>query len=639
MNSTSQEIRDFHSRSNDYLVNKRPLWDSLEDIFFGKLGDSISNNSRSRVFDHKISTMILESEARVMAQIGVGKIKPISTNDMGDATLKNLMLDKYIIPNANAQFPLLVKHRMMHRYSKIYGNSFALVDWDVKPNGYIGPDLWLLSIRNVFPQIGAVSLDDSDRIIVRTYRPISFFENLKKQNGFSNIETIYNKLKKTSGNKQDRDDDQKTTREISEYPDQQANKNSGYHEILMSYERDRWTYVVPECDYEILKDSKNPNDDGELPIVNKYSIPLMDDFMAMGDAERGKSMQLAVNSSWNMALDSAKYSLFPIAVINQEAIVKSTIKRQPGANWLTRGNINNVAKTLEMNPTGMQTHQAIYNLANASLQNLFGTTDTTVSAEIDSTFGKTPEALRQQAARENSRDAWDKFYVDLYITQVNKKFINMLNNKQSSTIEIRMFEPEIKKLINQYPDIAEMYDDKTGKLKIKKGSKGKTGSVMYDYELVSGSSFAVDEQKQMDNLQAFAAPLLNPQTGPYLEERLKQEGTTINFTKLMEGLVSKNIANWDEIVESQDMDTPGAQQDNEIVQQFQDQFEQMVGQMRQDGGDISQIPPDQGGQPPQQMPPEQGQLMSVEGQPQDDQAVVEQSKQQLQQMIQGMRQG
>jgi hypothetical protein len=122
--------------------------------------------------------MILESEARVMATTGVGKVGSISKNDQGCAALMNLILDKYIVPNANAQFPLLVKHRMMHRNSKIYGNSFALIDWDVKKNGYVGPDLWLLDIRNVFPQVGAVSLDDSDHIIIRTYRPLSFFESL-----------------------------------------------------------------------------------------------------------------------------------------------------------------------------------------------------------------------------------------------------------------------------------------------------------------------------------------------------------------------------------------------------------------------------------------------------------------------------
>lgn len=621
MNSLQQQIRDRHTASNNYLETKRLIWDEMENIFFGKLGDAISKNARSRVFDHKISTMILESEARVMAQIGVGKVK--CANQTAGA-LMNVILDRYIIPHANAQFPLLVKHRMMHRKSKIYGNSFALVDWDVKRNGYVGPDLWLLAIRDVFPQVGAVSLDDSDHIIIRTYRPISFFESLKPQAGFKNIAKIVTQLKKTSGSKDVRDDEHKTTREQNEYPDQQASKGSGYHEVLMQFERDRWIYAVPEVDYEILKDSKNPNEDGELPVVNKYGIPLDDDFMAMGDAERGKTMQYAINSSWNLALDSAKMSLFPPVVVNQDAVVKSTIKRQPGANWLVRGNINNVAKALELSPRGVETHQAIYNLANAALLNQFGTTDTTVSKDIDSSFGKTPEALKQQAARENSRDAWDKFYVDLYITQVNKKFVNMMSNKQSSAIEIEMFNDDIDKLARQYPEVNEMFDEKTGKLKI---NKGKTGRMQYDYEYVSGSSFAVDQQQQLENLQGLLTLFSNPQTGQYLEQRMQTEGTTLNMSKLVTGIVSKNLENWDEIIVTQDMNTPGAQEDDEVMAQSENAFMQMLEQV-QNGGDISQIPPQQPGMPEGGMPMDQG----------NEEQVVQQNMAAMQQMVGQMQQ-
>lgn len=585
MNQTSQIISTRHDRADRYLETKRQLWDEVEDIFLGRLRDNISDKTASRVFDHKVSTMILESEARVMNTVGVGKVKGISKNDMMTSALMNLTLDKYIIPNANAQFPLLVKHRLMHRRSKIYGNSFAMVDWDVKKNGYIGPDMWLIDIRNVFPQVGAVSLDDSDYIIIRTYRPISFFESLRKEDGYANVGKIIKELNKTGGKKGNRDTDEQSRRESEDYPDQSANKGDGYHEILMMFERDKWTYCVPQVDYEIFRELKNPNKDGELPIVNKYGIPLDDDFMGLGDAERGKSMQYAINSSWNLALDSAKMSLFPPIVVDQNSVVKSTIKRQAGANWIARGNVNNVAQALQLSPQGLQTHQGIYNLANASLLNLFGTTDTTVSSTVDNSFGKTPEALRQQSARENARDSWDRFYVDLYITQVNKKFVNMMSNKQSSTIEIRMFNEEIEKMVVQYPELRDMYDEKSGKLKI---NKSKTGSVLYDYEMVPGSTFAADQQKQLENLQAIFAWLSNPQIGPYVEQRLQKEGTTLNFTQLLTGIVSKNIDNWDDIINTTDANTPGGQEDM-VLQQHQDEFAQMVQQMQ--GPDVNQIPP------------------------------------------------
>lgn len=599
MNDVSTQVRDRFQSSYNNLETKRELWDELENLFYGNPKDRITQTTNSRVFDHKVSTMILESEARVMATTGTGKVKGISKNDYGSALLMNLVLDKYIVPNARSQFPLLVKHRMMHRKSKLFGSAFGLVDWVVKKDGYVGPDLFLLNIRDVFPQVGAVSIEDSDYIVVRTWRPISFFENLKKNQGYKNIDSIVKKLRKTSGNKSVRDDDDKSRRESDSYAGEQSLRKEGYFEVLMQFERDRWVFAVPQAEYEILRDSDNPNDDGDLPIVNKYGIPLDDDFMALGDAERGKSMQYAINSSWNLALESAKMSIFPPVVINKDAVVKSTIKRQAGANWLVRGNINNVAQALQLSPQGIQTHNAIYNLANASLLNLFGTTDTSVSKDTDSSFGKTPQALRQQQARENARDAWDRFYVDLYISQVNKKFVNMMSKKQTSAVHIRMFDEEIQKLKLEYPEIEEMYDEKTGKIKI---DKSKTGSVLYDYEQMPGSSFAIDQEKQQENLQGVFAWLSNPQIGPYVEQRLQQEGTKLNFTKLLTSIISKNLDNWDEIVMVEDTNSPGAQQTEQQLEEHENAFLQMVDQMQGGGG----MP--QGGMPQPMSQPEMSQV-------------------------------
>lgn len=157
------------------LTQKRQLWTEYEKIFHNELADSISGSTKSQVFDPKLATMVLEREARVMSQLPTGKVRAMSKNDKFGEKLMNLILDKYVNVNANSQFDLLTKYRMVDRYSNIYGNFFAFVDWRVDKNGYIGPDMWLLNIRDVFPQVGAVSIEDSDYIIVRTWQPFSKF--------------------------------------------------------------------------------------------------------------------------------------------------------------------------------------------------------------------------------------------------------------------------------------------------------------------------------------------------------------------------------------------------------------------------------------------------------------------------------
>ena len=59
-----------------------------------------------------------------------------------------------------------------------------------------------------------------------------------------------------------------------------------------------------------------------------------------------------------------------------------------------------------------------------------------------------------------------------------------------------MFQPEIDELAIQYPEVNEMYNEKTGKLNI---NKSKVASQIYDYEIVSGSTFALDQKQQQES--------------------------------------------------------------------------------------------------------------------------------------------
>ena len=218
--------------AEDYLSTKLELWDEYEDLYYGRLRDKNSTIKKSQVFDHKLSTMVLDRSARVMAQLQVGKVKAISKNDQGSAKLMNLIHDKYIIPNANAQFQFLIKARMVNLFSNIYGAFPVFVDWDVRKNGYAGPDMWMIPIRDFFPQVGATSIEDSDYCIVRTWQPISWFEGLKGNKDFKNIDQVLVKLKDKTGDKQSRDTNSKSTRVDAQYTTESPATNKGYFEVL-----------------------------------------------------------------------------------------------------------------------------------------------------------------------------------------------------------------------------------------------------------------------------------------------------------------------------------------------------------------------------------------------------------------------
>lgn len=588
----------------DYLKTKRELWDNAEKLFHNKLNDAVSSKTKSKVFDPKLATLTLERAYRVMAQMQTGKVIPVSKNDMGASKLMNLILDKYVLKHANAQFDFLTKMRMVDLYSNIYGNFFTLTDWDVKENGYVGPDVWMLNIRDVFPQVGAVSLEDSDYVIVRSWKPISYFESIAKQKGYKNVGKIIDKLKEKSGSKQNRDTEDKSQRDQDQYPDAVAAKKSGYFEVLTQFERDRWVDYSVDTDL-VFRDIENPHDNGELPVDCKYSIPLLDDFMGMGDFERGGSMQMTINSIWNLYLDSVKMSIYPPTLINKDNIASmSSLKWGAAEKWLVRNQINNAVQPVPLSPQGTQTFNNTFQVAAASLLNMFGTTDTTTTSQTDPGFGKTPQAIEHQQQRENTRDNADRFYMEQYLTRISKKMVNLISKKQTSSITVRLFEEELDDLARDYEEVREMYDEKTGKLTIPKKN---TGDILYDYEIVSGSTYAVDQKTQQDNLNLFLQLYLKAQTpqGNMLVADLKNEGYEFKFGELFKRIMGNSgIQDWDKILS----EMSEGEKDQNILAQDAQALQQMMAEAQAQMQGMNSVPAQPNGQVP-------GGQMGSEGMP------------------------
>lgn len=609
MNKLATEIEDRFDASYNSLSVKRDLWDEVEMIFSNQLNDAISSGAKSQVMDQKLSGMILEREARVMNKLSLGKFRPISSNDMGSSKILGLTMDKYILPNANAQFPFLVKLRMLDRYSNIYGNYFAMIDWDIKRNGYVGPDMWLINIRDVFPQFGAVSLDDSDHCIIRTWKPLSFFEGLGKSKTYKNLDKIIVKLKDKTGDKHTEADT--TAREDDQFPDIEATKGRGYFEVLTQFERDRWVDYVPAAQ-EILRDIKNPHDNGELPIVCKHSIPLIDDMMGMGDMERGKTMQYTLNSLWNLYLDAIKISIFPPTILNKDNIIASTIKWGPGAKWLVRNSVGNSVQQLAINPRGIESFQATYQTVNASLLNLFGTTDTSVTTGTDPGFGKTPQALKNQAERENSKDSVDRFYMEQALTQIMRKMANLWSKKQPSSITLRLFRSEIEEMAAEYPEIKDNYNQETGKFTV---NRKMTGSTLFDYEIVSGSTYAEDVGSQQQALRELLGILTqNMQVGPDgrvtspILMKMLEEGKDVKISEIITHIISAaNIKDIGKIIiDKNNLTNEVTPQEEQAMSQDQEAFLSMLQQAQGGGQSINQVPtqPVEGQLPVQGQPPQ-----------------------------------
>jgi len=588
---TAKEVKEHYQESWEYVVQPNlDDWDEKESMLLGKPLDEYSTESKSQVFDPRLSTIVIERTARVMAQNPAGRALAMSKDDRGKNMLMNLLTDKWIIPNANSQFDYLIKNRLWDMYSMIYGVMFKLVDYVIHDD-YECPDSFILPIRDCSPQPGRFSIKDSDWFGVSSWVTPEWFKSRNKET-WKNIDSLLLSIKE--GKASAKGESEYNRRSYIEQQRQPSPKNDSKNEykrieLFTEYRRDRWVTIVPDFpEIGVLRDIANPHDNNELPIVSKYCFPLLDSIYGLGEFERGKTLQFAINSLINMYLDGVKFSIFPPVMIDPDGVVPSSLVNEPAAKWLRTK--PNAIEPVNLSPQGLNTFQATYSFLIASLMNQAGTTDTNVAEGIDPSQGKTPQALKMVSSRENARDSWDRFMMEKALEEEMNKYVNLVSRKQDKEIELRLFSKEIEEIAKVYPDVIE-YTEGDERAKVKVSSKY-FKDTKFDYQIVSGSTYRVDQEKELQNTQNLLNLALDPQKGQILMQSLQQKGKTLDIAELFQrSVVASGMQDWDKII----VDLP--------EQPIQGQ-QAPTDMMDQTGGGIPQMQGNPGmGMPDMDMPP------------------------------------
>jgi len=560
-NPVDQYILHF-AESRDNNKNFKSTLDDKEDMLIGKISDDLTlNTAKSRIFDPRLSTIVIERVARIAAKLPTGKAYATSKDDIGKNKLMNLLLERYVYKNANSQFDFLTKIRMVDLYSLVYGVQFALVDW-VDNDKYEGPDMWVLPIRDCFPQPGAVSIEESDWFQIATLKSLDWIESRKGLPGWKNIDQLLKEVKGTAGTtRSDLDAERSTEIQRLREPNVAGDKKNPKVQIITEYQKDKWVTFSAEHRL-ILREIDNPHKNHELPIVAKYSFPLMDSIYGLGEFERGKTLQFAINSLINLYMDGVKFSLYPPIQINEDGVVPSSIKMAPAEKWLVdRPNVD--VQVTQLSPQGLNTFQSTYSFLIAALMNQGGTTDTSVSKETDISLGKTPEALKMIERRENSRDSWDRYMLEEFLLNVAKKFINLLSRNLKKPIALRLFGAEIEDLIEYYPDTVETFDS-FGKDKINGRAevtiKRSMLGTKWDYIIDEGSTIRKDPEEEQKTLTDILKIALE---GPTLEMELNKRGQSLDVAELFRRWLSNRIQDWNRIIVDQEIQPQMPQQQTE----------------------------------------------------------------------------
>lgn len=529
-------------------------WTDREALFLGINRDKASEEARSNVNTQDLQNLVIDGASRVMAQLPTGRSQVMTRADRGKNQLMNLLLEKHIFENTHSvQHPWKVKLRMWDMYSRIYGAMPMLAVWRVDDE-YTGPDAYLINPRHCRFQPGKTTVQECDYVFVDSWVSVSWLEGRDKKI-WKNIPELLRRAKDDRDSKQGADE-----RDLT-YIEQQSRdgfvgEEGKFGQILLvtQYEKDKWTTFSPKYDITV-REIKNPNNDNRIPIVMKQCYPLMDRIYGLGEFERGRTLQYAVNSLVNLYMDGVKMSIFPPVILTGQNAVPASIKYEPFAKWVETQ--PNSIRRHEVSPGGLNTFERTYAFLKSALLNMGATTDTSVSTNTDPGQGKTPQALKMQENREGARDAWDRHMMESAYEELCNIFVNMFGAQQEKPIRLDIFKKEIETLQGLYEgeNILEVFTSgEYGQLTAQPDAfKFGEEPIPVKYYVDAGSSSKKDDKTENENLGAIMALVMK---NPQIMEALQAKGLQLDMAELFKRFfISSGVQDWDKILIEQNNPT------------------------------------------------------------------------------------
>jgi len=575
-----KEVEAHQTDSENYMGTLRDKWPDYESMLIAENRESMGTDSH--IFDPRLSTIEIERTARVAAQRPSGKAFAVSKDDIGKNMIMELLLN-YQIANANEQWDFLVKQMMLSFWSRVYGQIYTLVPWRVNPT-YVGPEMFLISPWDSFPQPN-VTMQDAEWFIQGHMLSINW---LKKQNketwNMDEINALSAEMKEGDGQEGDvrRHDNHNSYISSQMFPTQFGDKKYPKVKAFTEYRKGKWITWAPRINPKkgrayLLRVVEDPYPEDFLPIVAKYAIPMFEGPTGIGPFQRGKSLQFGTNSLINLYFSGIRTSLFPEKMVNPDNVVMSSLKYGAAEQWFMQ-NPGQDVQVVQRGSESTSTFNNAYGMLISAMLNQAGTTDTSNSAQVESSLGKTPQALRLQAASQGAQDFWEQTMLESTLRQVFERWVALNTTELEADAAVRIFGSEIEKIKELYPEETEAFSDTSGKILIsKKLFQTKKGDpIKFDYQIETGSTTKpnMDQEKTdvEDTLRLFAE---NPQ----IIEMMKMEGSGISMTELVKRVLTKK----------------GQKDLDKIVIKSMEQPEQQP----QEG-----MPMDPNAVPPEQMPPE-----------------------------------
>ena len=492
----------------DYIQSFEPY----EAMLIGQVYDSVSRSvDGSKITDSYTMTLAKERADRVIAKTPDGQTVSAGKADVGKGAFMDILRQKWIYPNANAQRPFLEKLNLWQLYSSVYGYMPMYYDWNTSNSGYVGPDCWLWNPRNLIPQQGRVSIEDMDYVTALTWvgkkKIEGIVENEVDDDGWNReaLRELLEMTEKISGT----DSEQDSLIERNRVP-QGSKKGICLATRYEAGEDGSWCTFAPDHGYIEVRKLKNPHKNGRIPFVVKYSQPLFDSFYGLGDFQRAMPLQFARDGLTNFYFASLKRNLAPGIIVNANGVMKHTLDvTKP--NPVLMETIPNSIRPMPTNTAGLSTYQGVQSNLTGSLLGLFGTQNASIpgAESLNPSQGKTPAAIEMFSSKEATRDGAERRHLEVAIEQLTDGMFSLVANIGTEDIPVELFKEDIESIHKAgLSDVLGLFTgnvqpDETGtagQLKVKPGSlKG----VEYRFSITADSTMKTNKEKQLQELERY----------------------------------------------------------------------------------------------------------------------------------------
>lgn len=608
------EDLDFH---NDYTQK----FDPLEAMLMGQVYDSVSRSvDGSKITDSYTATLAKERADRVMAKLPEGETVAVAKGDAGKAMYLDVLRQKWIYPNANAQHPFAVKLNLWQLYSDVYGYMPMFYDWNVSSTGYAGPDCWLWNPRHLIPQQGRTSIEGMDYVHALAWVGRTFLE---EKLGDSFDEDKIEKLKEFEIHKQDEDDEEandgwnlQAVQELLQNIDNKTTdpdaENSSLTERMRAGRGTRkgillatryeagpdgcWVTFAPDHGFVEVRRIKNPHKNGRIPFVIKYSQALYDSFYGLGRFQRAKPIQFARDGLTNYYFKGIKMNLIPPLVVGAQGVLKHTIDYREGAVMMET--VPNSIRRLETSTAGLSTYQGALSNMTGSLLSLFGSQNASLPGAdtLNPSQGKTPQAIALYGDKEATQDGADRRNLEIAIEQLTDGFYSLIANIGTEKIPVNLYSKDVEEIYKSgLVDVKDFFKN----FKVDKES-GLTGELKIDpkafknvemrFNIAPDSTAVVQKSNNLNEWKSLVGDIAK------FQNIFKDDGRVdVNWGKIMEvGESLTNIPGVSEFITTNDGPSPQeqalmeqseqlqaqVQQASQVIQQLQGQLQEMQMQMQ-----------------------------------------------------------